>query len=241
MIKIDENLYVILNIGSANIFCIGTPETYILIDTGIFMQTKKLITELNSNHFTTSNLKTILITHCHCDHIGGVKELLDHSNARVAAHQADIPFILRESVIDGPYREMMIEEQKAMQQLNCAVPRIDIELKDGDTIENLEVISVPGHTPGSVAFFQKEKGWMFFGDVIRENRKEELSIGKPERFNIDMSQVIKDARKLLSYPIKIGLLSHGKIYSGKEIEILRNLLTNPDTFSSGNWKKNRDY
>ena len=223
MVRIDDNLSVIENIGTANVFCIGSQEEYILVDSGIFMRTKYLIEELKRHNYKLANLKLILLTHCHCDHIGGVKELLAHSNAMVAAHVRDIPYILQEEVIDGPYRQMMIEEQRVMKQLNCVVPRVDIVLEDDRRLENLRIINVPGHTPGSIALYQEEEKRMFFGDVIRESKKDGLAIGKPERFNLNTEQVRKDAGKLLSYDFSIGLLSHGKAYGGKDVEFLKKL------------------
>jgi glyoxylase-like metal-dependent hydrolase (beta-lactamase superfamily II) len=223
MREITEGLFVIEGIGSANVFCIGNPQEFVLIDTGIFMKTKYLIDELNKSDFHLQQLKLILITHCHCDHIGGVKEILDQSTAKVAAHKNDIPYILQKSIIDGPYKEMMIEEQKVMKKLNCVVPKVDIELEDNDIIESFSVINVPGHTPGSIALYQSEKRWMFFGDVIRESKKDGVNIGKPEKFNLDTEQVKKDARRLLSYDIEYALLSHRKAYIGNDVNILRNL------------------
>ena len=223
MKRICADLFVIENIGTANVFCIGDQQGYILVDTGIFMKTKYLIDDLVKNGFNLRQLKLIILTHCHCDHIGGVKELLEKSDANVAAHKKDIPYILQKSIIDGPYKGMMIEEQKAMKQLNCVVPRVDIELEDNSKIDVFTIINVPGHTPGSIALYQSERRWMFFGDVIRESKKDGLNIGKPEKFNLDTKQVKKDAKKLLSYDIEYALLSHGKVYIGKDVDLLRTL------------------
>ena len=224
MIHITDDLSIIENIGTANIFCIGSNKEYTLIDTGIFMKTKYLIQELDGNNYKLQNLKSIILTHCHCDHIGGVKELLDNSNAKVIAHKNDVDYILQKTIIDGPYKGMMIEEQKTMKHLNCVVPRVDIQVENDSMVDNLQVINVPGHTPGSIALYEKDKKYMFFGDVIRESKKEGLSIGKPEKFNVDSKQVYKDAEKLLSYEIEYGLLSHGKIYSGNKVNELRELI-----------------
>jgi glyoxylase-like metal-dependent hydrolase (beta-lactamase superfamily II) len=210
--KVSERILLIDGIGSANVFLLLGAKGYSLIDTGIFMKTKALIFAIEGCGLAMSDLETIYLTHCHCDHIGGVRELLRHSGAKVAAHRDDIPFILQERVIAGHYHEMMIEEQKAMKRLDCNVQRVDIVLEDGgfiDEIGGLEVISVSGHTPGSVAFYQRDQEIMFFGDVIRNTDKRGLTIGIPEKFNYDTEQTRKDARKLLEYPITCALFSHG--------------------------------
>jgi glyoxylase-like metal-dependent hydrolase (beta-lactamase superfamily II) len=212
MKEIVKDLFLIDKIGSANVFLIKNKNTFSLIDTGIFMKTKYLINEIINIGFKLSNLQMIILTHCHCDHIGGVKELLDQSNAKVAAHIDDISYIIQKKVIDGPYHNMMIEEQKVMKKFNCIVKKVDISLKDGDVLDlmgGLEVINVPGHTPGSIALYQKDKKIMFFGDVIRNNEKHGLVIGIPENFNYNTLQLKADAKKLLSYPIDFAIFSHG--------------------------------
>jgi glyoxylase-like metal-dependent hydrolase (beta-lactamase superfamily II) len=212
MKKLLKDVYVIEGIGEANVFLLKSRDGFVLIDSGIFKRTHLLITQIEENGFPVSELKTIILTHCHCDHIGGVTELVKHSGAKVAAHKNDIPYITQEKIIMGAYHNMMIEEQKFMKQFNCNIQQVDIVLKDGDTIDildGLEVINVPGHTPGSIALYQPNEKIMFFGDVIRNNPKKGLTIGIPEKFNYDTSQTIADARKLLSYPIEYALFSHG--------------------------------
>src|SRR5690606_39868638 len=88
-------------------------------------------------------LDTILITHHHADHTGGVAELREATGARVI----------------GPAFEVMPEP------LN--------RVSGGDALEALglpfEVIDVPGHTAGHVAFFSPDVGGqalVFCGDTL---------------------------------------------------------------------------
>jgi glyoxylase-like metal-dependent hydrolase (beta-lactamase superfamily II) len=212
MRKIIDGLHMIEGIGEAHVFVLDSDDGFILIDSGIFKRTHQLIAELEYANYEMKNLRTIVLTHCHCDHIGGVTELVRGSGANVAAHQADIPFITQEAIISGAYYGMMVQEQKVMKQFGCNITRVDTVLNDGDVIPvlgGLQVISVPGHTPGSIALYQPEKRIMFFGDVIRNNPKKGLVVGIPEDFNYDTPQTKVDAQKLLDYPIEMALFSHG--------------------------------
>ena len=87
-------------------------------------------------------LSALLITHHHPDHVGGVSAL---------CRDRDIP-------VYGPARE--------------TIPEMDHPLRDGDRVRlatpdlELEVIDVPGHTLGHIAFHAPEQGWLFCGDTL---------------------------------------------------------------------------
>lgn len=94
MREILKDIYLIEGIGTANIYLLKMNKGFALIDTGIFKKTQKLINLIEDNGFKMADLKIIILTHCHCDHIGGAAELVKASQAGVAANADDIPFIL---------------------------------------------------------------------------------------------------------------------------------------------------
>ena len=95
---------------------------------------------LRDNHL---ELESILVTHHHADHTGGINALREATGARVF----------------GPAREQ--------------IPGPFTPLEDGDTVQVLgldfQVIDVPGHTAGHIAFFTPEasgKPLLFCGDTL---------------------------------------------------------------------------
>ena len=119
---------------------------------------------------------------------------------------------------------MMIQEQKVMKQFGCNIQQVDIALRTGEIIDvlgGLQVIHVPGHTPGSIALYQPERQIMFFGDVIRNHPRRGLQIGVPEDYNVDTPQTRRDAHQLVTYPIELALFSHGDPILGNATRILR--------------------
>ena len=89
----------------------------------------------------------------------------------------------------------------------------------------LQVINVPGHTPGSIALYQREMKIMFFSDVVRNKGNKGIVIGVPEKFNYDTEQTLKDFKKLISYPIEIALFGHGEPLLKNTKKILTQAMT----------------
>ncbi len=211
MEKIIEGLYIIKNVGVANVFVIGDKENYSLIDTGMENGTDYLIKELKENGFEPGRLSRIILSHYHPDHVGGLKKLMLLSAAVLEAHENDVDSIT-----------------SVLCSCGCCRDKIDVELKDGDFIDligGLEVINVSGHTPGSIALYQRDKKIMFFGDVIKDIEGQGLCIGIPEHYNHDTQQTLKDGQKLLNYEIEIALFSHGEPVLKPDINKLYQLKT----------------
>jgi len=104
------------------------------------------------------NVKYILNTHGHADHVLGNCKLKDQLKAPVCMHEADDRF----------FSEAAVRETSS-QELGLPPPDpADIRLKDGDIIEvgtlTIESIHTPGHTPGSVCYLVG--GNLFSGDTL---------------------------------------------------------------------------
>lgn len=89
---------------------------------------------------------TLAHTHGHPDHIGG-----DRNFSQILAHRADWKEIIDITHI----------EKSALK-----------ELREGDRISlgdrDIEVLEVPGHTPGSLAFFDRKRRLLFVGDYVSD-------------------------------------------------------------------------
>lgn len=138
----------------------------LLIDTGlgicnIYDEVRKL----------TDNPVTAVATHIHWDHIGGLKYFPDFY-----AHREELKWLSGEFPLP-------IEMIKKMAADHCDLPEnYDIDtytvfqglptrvLNDGDIIDiggrRIKVLHTPGHSPGHMCFWEKEKGYLFTGDLV---------------------------------------------------------------------------
>ena len=97
------------------------------------------------NAIGKAKLRYILLTHCHFDHILKLDSLRAELRAEVCIHKADAQ-MMKDPELNG----------SAFFGLDFASLGADRILDDGETIplgkETIEVISTPGHTPGSVCY-----------------------------------------------------------------------------------------
>ena len=79
---------------------------------------------------------------------------------------------------------------------NIQETAIGTYLNEGDVIgfghTKLEVIAVPGHSPGSVAFYQKERGCIFVGDALFAG-----SIGRTDLWGGNAHELIRSIHQAL--------------------------------------------
>lgn len=102
-------------------------------------------------------LKYILATHAHFDHVGGVAELMRESEAEFYLHKDDWSHLERASSSAASWG-IPVEQP----------PPPDKAPEEGDKISfgkiTLEVLHTPGHSPGGISF--KMPGKVFVGDTL---------------------------------------------------------------------------
>lgn len=118
---------------------------------------EQLLEIIKTNNY---QIKKILLTHGHIDHVGATAPL---------SRALDVPVI-------GPHPEDLFWIEQAEQQSSMlGLPPVEFFtptqwLDDEQQVSvgelKFDVIHCPGHTPGHVVFYNKEAGWAQVGDVI---------------------------------------------------------------------------
>lgn len=181
----DSNCYLINN--------------HILVDTGAGHNKDYLFSKLEENGVSPQDIDLVVNTHCHFDHIGGNYLF---PNAKIAVHELDAASMKNKDSLGTSLSAFDGEGDNS---------RVDIELVDGDKIENFEVIHTPGHTSGGICLWDGEN--LISGDTI-------FAGGGVGRMDIggDYQDMKNSVKRLTELDVKNIYPGHGPIVerNGKE-------------------------
>ncbi|THE64204.1 MBL fold metallo-hydrolase [Salinadaptatus halalkaliphilus] len=170
----------------------------VLIDVGPAGIVDSLRTHVRGLGYDLADIWLVLCTHHDGDHVGGLAELLAHTDAIVAAHPEEAPYITgeREPLKGGQYDTVAV----------------DLELTDGARVATaagpLEVVETPGHTPGHVSLSVPAGNLLIAGDALVADGDEPLSGPKPE-FTPEMDQALESVDRLAALEIDHVVCFHG--------------------------------
>lgn len=139
----------------------------VIVDPGCYTQLEK---ETLKNFITESNLNvtSLLQTHAHLDHVFGSAYVKRTFNVKMHLHKLDLPIL---ADVENRCKVWGIEGYEPV-EADLALEE-GLIIKFGNSI--LEVIHVPGHAPGHVAFVSHEDRFIIGGDCLFKN-----SIGRTD-------------------------------------------------------------
>lgn len=130
-----------------------TKETMVIDPAGSVNEIVELLDILKAN------LKYIYLTHCHGDHIGGVKELKERKGGKILIHRYDA---------EGLYNpEINLREHVGLTPEHLEA---DSRVDDADLIHlgdlEFKVLHTPGHTAGGSSLYCEKERLVFSGDTL---------------------------------------------------------------------------
>lgn len=162
----------------------------VIIDPGCYYPDEKedLLNFILDNELT---VKHLINTHLHFDHVFGNTFVKEQFGLKTKAHKAD------QFLLTNMPAQMRLFGFKDAEE----IPEVESYIDENDTIEfgnqKFKIYHVPGHSPGSVVFYNEVEGCAFVGDVLFRS-----SVGRTDLAGGNHQELIDGIhQKLLTLPV----------------------------------------
>jgi len=211
----------------------GDPLT--LIDTGPKVEEARteLSRALEGIGYKISDIKSIILTHGHVDHFGMAKSIQDISDANVFVHKDDMNMVSNfgdyNKRISIFYEEVLFSSGIPSGIARSLIPPLSFTNRylDYITVINalqdqcviaagkfkFSVIHCPGHTPGSICLYSKERKILFSGDHLLGKITPNIGIfpNKDQSGHLSLLSYLDSLRKIENLDVKVVLPGHGQL------------------------------
>jgi glyoxylase-like metal-dependent hydrolase (beta-lactamase superfamily II) len=181
-----------------------------LIDAGLRGNVKKVYANLEKLGFGPKDIRTIIITHAHIDHIGGLHRIWKDSHAKVLVGEGDADVVSGKEPARVPKGILFAVARIFMVFMKYHPVPADLRLKGGGRINvlgGLEVIPMPGHTPGNIGLFSPDNRLLFSSDTVRIKNGKFLV---PYNFKTNKAEALVSIRRISELDCEILLPGHGR-------------------------------
>ena len=202
MVELAPGLHAVSLLSSRG-FLITEPELT-LIDAGLPGSRRPLERYLTRIGRSMSELRRIVCTHGHPDHIGGVREMTADTRCR----GADAPGRHRRS---QGHAARGVERARPRSADRVVHPRAHAAtpVEDGEVLPvlgGLQVMHTPGHTPGNVCLYAARHRILFTGDVLQV-KKGKVSFAN-RYFSADYHMACASVERLTEYDVQTIAFAH---------------------------------
>jgi len=157
----------------SHLYLIHDQNEAALIDAHIASMAEQVIEKIQQVT-PLSQLKTVILTHGHMDHMGASSLIKEKTGASIAIHIADAQYI------EEPWTQFLTlyeafgvtkQNYEEFQSMSGGKPvKVTRPLHHGDTLKvgsiELQIHHTPGHSPGSICILEPKSRTLFTGDAL---------------------------------------------------------------------------
>lgn len=214
--------------GHVRAFLLESGQELTLVDTLFEDDASQVLEAIDGLGRKPGDLKRIVLTHAHRSHLGGVAALRRATGATVLGHawEADIVSGDRPAQSVGlkptrPFKTYPFQVGIFLNRPRHAPCPVDEGLEDGDQAGPLQVLHLPGHSPGHLGFYWPERGFLIAGDAIATWPRFE---GGWPAFTINPVQHAVSLRRMAELEAPLVGVGHGDAITVDAVDRLHDLV-----------------
>lgn len=200
----------------SHVYIVGKPDCHdiTLIDCGLMEMGSYKLEALEQSGIAPRDVKRIILTHTHMDHIGCLGELLKGlPDAQLWVHESEASYLERGDtriVYGSKMFESMIKSQYVLEDSSFTF-QVHRKLLGGETFDlggiEMNIFHVPGHSCGSIGLYNSKYRVFISGDTIYADG----AIGRYDLYSADAQQLRQSLEFISSLDIDILLPCHNRI------------------------------
>ena len=211
-------------LGASNIYLISGTKGYLMVDAGSPRNFRSFQRFLHRERIQPKDIKLILITHVHNDHVGNLQRIKELTGAQIMVHQLESEWLANGWVeipkgIVPLYRFISEQGRKRGYKLKFRPVKADIKINKKISLEeyglDAEVIPTPGHSIGSLSLVFST-GIAIVGDSCFNFPEIKRTI--LPGFAEDIEALFKTWKFYLDSDIHTFYPGHGKPFGKEKIE-----------------------
>jgi glyoxylase-like metal-dependent hydrolase (beta-lactamase superfamily II) len=220
MVEVIEGVYFIQGqdefIPDSHIYLVGKPtsQDLSLIDVGLIGKGDYKINTIKNLGIPLEDIKRIIMTHTHMDHIGCLAEIQEqlpwaelwmHTMEAEPLEQGD-----ERAVYGMDMFRSMCEMQYGLKPGSFKF-KVDRKLQDGEHLEiggmSWEILHIPGHSQGSIGLYDRSTKTLIPGDVVYAD----YAIGRFDLHGANGQELKDSLMRLAELEVEILLPGHNRI------------------------------
>lgn len=206
-----------------NAFLIEGDDGLTLVDVGRSKAVDLLLQTITELGHAPEDVRRIVLTHAHPDHVQGAPALREHTGARILIHPADAGWLAEGRVPADGRSGPGARRFDGLSAAHWTPVKPDATVEDSELIPGsggLRVIHTPGHSPGHIALLHEPTRTVLVGDAVFHTGK--LGYG-PATFAADPAARATGAARIPADVTAIGF-GHGAPMSGPDADAFRAFL-----------------
>ncbi|MFP3898478.1 MAG: MBL fold metallo-hydrolase [Dehalococcoidia bacterium] len=217
-----------------NAYVLEGSNGHILVDSGWDSQESlwALQEGIKGANLKLRDVTKVVITHIHPDHYGLASKIKQVCGAQIALHRSDAAFIFPRysdfadlvKNIEALLRQNGVPEDELPQLKEASLwmnkyvtPDLpELMPEDGEVISNgsfeLEVLWTPGHSPGHICLYERNRRFMLTGDHVLYDTTPHVGFN-PQSGDNPLGDYVSSLKKLDRFKVNFVLPGHGPVFN----------------------------